>query len=481
MKNKEWPIYYKDNLILGNLESEIGVVTLWTPTKSIMDKIDDNFFCVAGQLYSKEGINYIIRNILARPSLRYLLICGSDLSDSGAALINFFKKGIDKDYNIVNVPFAPIHREIPKNKIETFRRNVKVENLIGINEPQKLIGKIKKYRPANRHFARAQVFPSSVRTEENYLPTDQSVFKVYNRYIGQCWLEILKIIWRFGRIRESFYGNPVREVFNVAVVITDEDSFKPKIFPYFSITKKEIEKYCQSIMSDEKGKEYYSYGERLWGYKGINQVDEVMIPFLKKYPTDRAAIAVTFDLTKDHKAPRSPCLCLVQATTLDEKVNLTAYFRSHDVFSGWILNAFGLRRVQKYITDKLRLKMGTLTIFSNCAHVYDTQWKILEEIVKKYGDKLECLLDPRGYFIIETKDKEIIAKFYSPEGLPLEEFRQDGTRQKAAVSLYQKLVKSNAISLVAHALDIGTELQKAETAVKLGIPYQQDKSLQFKE
>jgi len=480
MNNKEWPIYFKDNLILGNLKSEVGIVTLWTPAKKITDKIDNNLFCLAGQLYSKEGINFIVRNILARPSLRYLVICGADLSGSGQTLLNFFKKGIDKNYNIINIPYAFIHKEIPLAKIASFRKNVKIDNLIGVSDTQKITGRIKRYRPVGRAFARPRIFPSAVPKEAGSFPTDQSVFKIVHQYIGQAWLEILKIVWRFGRTRESFYGNPLREVFNIAAVITEEDSLNPKIFPYFSVTKKEIEKYCRAIMSGEKGDEIYSYGQRLWGYKDINQVDEVIVPFLKKYPTDRAAIAVTFDLTQDHKAPRAPCLCLVQATTLDDKVNLTAYFRSHDLFSGWILNAFGLRRLQKYIAEKLKLKIGTLTIFSNCAHVYDNQWGVVEKIVKKYGEKIECTLDPRGYFIINIENKEIIAKLYSPEGLFLEEFRQDGTIEKAALVLYQKLVASNAVSLIAHAFDLGIELQKAETAIKFGISYQQDKPLSLK-
>ncbi|MFH1551293.1 MAG: thymidylate synthase [bacterium] len=479
MSNKNWPIYFKNNLILGNPKSEVGIVTLWTPTNKIVDKINKNLFCVAGQLYSKDGINFIIRNILANPSIRYLTVCGTDLSGSGKALIDFFKKGVDKDYNIVNVPCSLIHKEIPLGKIQSFRKNVKVDNLIGINDSAKIAGKIKKYKSINKAFSRSQVFPLSFVKDVGSFPTDQSVFKIVRKYNGQAWLEILKIIWRFGRVRDSFYGNPVKEVFNIATVITDENPLNPKLFPYFSITKKDIKKYCESIMNSKRGNEVYTYGERLRGYNGINQVDEAIIPYLKKYPTDRMAVAITFDLTNDHKSSSSPCLCLVQATTLDNKVNLTAYFRSHDLFSGWILNAFGLRHLQKYIAGKLKLKMGTLTIFSNCAHIYDNQWKTVEKIVKKYGEKLECALDPRGYFIINIENKDIVVKLYSPDGLFLEEFRQNGTVKKASMILFDKLVVNNTVSLIAHAFDLGAEIQKAEIAIKLGIPYYQDKPLKF--
>jgi len=230
-------------------------------------------------------------------------------------------------------------------------------------------------------------------------------------------------------------------------------------------------------MNGNKGDEVYTYGERFWNYKGINQVEDVIIPYLKKYPTDRAAIAMMFDLTVDHKASRAPCMCLAQAATLGNKLNLTAYFRSHAIFSGWALNAFGLRRVQKYIAEKLGYSVGTLTIFSNCAHIYDNEWPAAEKIVKEYGANFECALDPRGYFIISIEKKDIVAKHYSPNGKFLEEFRQDGSMPKAAIALYSKLAAANAVSVISHAFDLGVELEKAEIAVKNNLEYIQDKPL----
>ena len=126
MKKNNWPIYSKENLILGNPKSEAALITLWTPTRQITEKLDKNLFSAAGQLYSKSGINYIIRNILANPFIHYLIICGQDLSGSGQALINFFQKGIDSDYNILDADFALIDKEIPKQAIELVRKNVKI-------------------------------------------------------------------------------------------------------------------------------------------------------------------------------------------------------------------------------------------------------------------------------------------------------------------------------------------------------------------
>lgn len=478
-KLAKWPIYFTDNLVQGNPKSEAAIVTLWTPVKNITDKIDSSLFCLAGQLYSKDGVNYILRNILANPKIRYIIVCGRELSESGKALVNFFEKGIDEDYRIIGVESAQIDREISKEAMELIRREIKIENLIGISDAGKILEKLKNYQVIGEPFSEPLVFPEPKKDESQSFPSEESVYTIRNKYIGPAWLEALKLIEKFGSIRDTFYGTRTRGVFGIAAVISEEDSFDPKIFPYMRVSKEEIENYCKYIMSGDKGEEPYSYGQRLWNYKGINQIEEAIIAPLKIDPSDRATLAVIFDFTVDHKAHRlnRPCMCIVHAVVSNGKLNLTAYFRSHSILSGWVLNAFGLRCLQKYIADKTDYPMGTLTIFSNCVHIYENEWKIMEDIVKNYGDNYECFLDPRGYFLISIEEKEIIAKHYSPDGKFLKEYKQDGTVAKPAMAMYNQLLRDNAVSQTAHAFDVGAELQKAEIAVKNGLKYAQDKEL----
>lgn len=478
--NKNWLIYSKNNLIFGDKKSEVGIITLWTPVKQIAEKLDKKLFLAAGQLYSKSGINYIIRNILANPSIRYLIVCGQDLSGSGKALINFFKKGIDENYNITGSNFALIDKEIPRQSLELIRKNVQIKDLIGIREIEKINEELKSCSLIGKPFANPQFFAEHKEEESLSFPAEQSVFKIREEYIGPAWLRILKMILKFGAVNKSWYGNEVREIFNVAAVVSHENPLKPQIFPFLQVSREDIKKYQSSIMKGDKGDEIYNYGERLWNYKGINQIEDVIIPYLKKYPNDRAALAVIFDMIHDHKASRSPCMCLVQATTLKDKLNLTAYFRSHAIFSGWVLNAFGLRQIQRYIAQKLSKKIGLLTIFSNCAHIYKNELPAAKKIVKEYGfRKLNYCLDSRGYFIISVKGQNIVLRHYSPNNQFLQEFQQNGLEEKAAIKMYNKLILAEAVSEISHAFDLGTELQKAEIAIKNGLEYVQDKDLLF--
>src|SRR5680860_305944 len=474
----DWPVCSKENVILGNPKSEIAIATLWTPTKKITEEIGLDAFCIAGQLYSKEGINFIFRNILANPSIRHLIICGTELSGSGQVRVDFFEKGIDENHNVIGNDFAKIHKEIPRESLEMIRKNVTIEKMIGIQDIEKIKKNIATYKPQGKPFAEPRNFAKKEEEKIKYFPTDQSVFKIRGRYVGEVWLEILENILKFGRLNPTWYGGNVKELYNIAAVVTGENADEPKMFPQMQINKTDIENYCAHIMTGEKGDEVYTYGERLWDYKGINQVEDVIIPYLKKYPTDRAALAMMFDLTNDHKAERAPCMTQVQVTTLGDEVNMTAYFRSHAVFSGWALNAFGLRKVQKYIADQLSKKVGTLTIFSNCAHIYDNEWQTAEGVVAKYGNKMKFeAADPRGYFIIRIENETIVVKHYTPDGKFIQEFKQNGKDKNATVKLYRQLLVAKSISEISHAFDLGSEMQKAETAIKLGFKYIQDKEI----
>jgi len=480
-----WPVYFKEKLIIGNPDAEIGIVCLWTPVTAICDQIDKNLFALAGQLYSKEGINYLLRNILANPKIRLLIICGEERIGSGQALMNLIDKGVNPENQIMETEFAQIHQEIPAQAINLFRQNVKYINLIGTYQGNEIIKHLKSSQQQNKPWAEPQIFPEAKIEFDGIMPTDQSVFKIRTKYAGQAWLEILKKIMKFGTIRESFHGNNCKELFNIATVITDEDPTNFKIFPYFQITKDDIKGYLPKFMTGDKGTADYTYGERLWNFPNINdqnfkynQVEDVIIDYLSRYPTDRAAYATILGV-QDHTAKSSPCMTFLQATNVDSKLDLTAYFRSHDIFGGWLLNAFGLRTLQKHIADKLNWPLGNLTIYSNCAHIYDNNWQLAQEIIKKYGQELDCTSDPRGYLIISLDNQEIVAKHVSPNGKFLQEFRQNGLAEKATIKLYNQLVLADVISLIPHALDVGAEIQKAEIAIKQGLNYTQDQPLKF--
>jgi len=114
MKIGNWPIYFRERLQIGNLASCVGIATLWTPVGRILADVPCKNYAVAGQLYTKRGVDFIVRNILANPQIRYLIVCGVERTGSGEALLNF-----------------QITDKTLESSIELVRKNVRVIDLRG--------------------------------------------------------------------------------------------------------------------------------------------------------------------------------------------------------------------------------------------------------------------------------------------------------------------------------------------------------------
>jgi thymidylate synthase len=486
----DWPIYFKDQLILGNPKSEIGLITLWTPKEAIAKGVGQDNFAACGQLYSKEGINYLLRNIFANPKIRHLVICGEDRSKSGEALISLLENGVDGENCIIGSKFAQINKEIPSDRLGLFRKSVTFLNLAGEYNTEKIMSGIKSYSAKGSLWAKPETFPENKVEFEGALPSEGSVYLARGKYAGEVWLEIMKKVMKFGSVRKSRYGNNCREIFNVAAVVTEEDPINPKLFPYFQITINDIESYIPKIMSGERGTAEYTYGERLWNFpqNGLpqkneegnrhNQISHSIISRLEACPTDRTACATVFGVN-DPSSKSPPCMAFLQATIANDKLQLTAYFRSHDIFGGWLLNAFGLRMLQKHIADCLKKSLGNLTIYSNCAHIYDTNWADAQKLIRKYGGTPACSPDPRGYISLSADDRDIVLRHISPQGLQIQELRQNGLEEGASRKLRDEIIARDIISQVSHGIYLGEEIQKAQLAIKKGLSYTQDLPLDF--
>jgi thymidylate synthase len=77
--------------------------------------------------------------------------------------------------------------------------------------------------------------------------------------------------------------------------------------------------------------------------------------------------------------------------------------------------------------------------------------------------------DPRGSFVIVLEPPTIVVRHYTPDGEHLQSFRGERARELS-------LQVAPFVGELSHALYLGQELQKAETAIALGRPelYRQD-------
>jgi tetrahydromethanopterin S-methyltransferase subunit A len=82
--------------------------------------------------------------------------------------------------------------------------------------------------------------------------------------------------------------------------------------------------------------------------------------------------------------------------------------------------------------------------------------------------------DPCGFFVItlDQPAREIVCQHYSADHVPLHE-----VRSQSAERVLLALVRENLVSELSHAGYLGAELGKAETALRLGLRYEQDRAL----
>ncbi len=481
----DWPIYFRDNLTLGEREHPVAICCLWMKQSRLADTLAPSSYSVLGNLYSKDGINYLLRNVLARPTIRAIVLCGPDLTHSGTALLNLAQYGIDENHRVQNAPSssggpsetAQIEKEISREAIDTFRENVQIVNLIGVNDPGTIQAKLRELEGMLAHgaFAEPCVFPRATPAADEF-PAEETGFVVRGDKSVEVWVNVLAAVLAFGRRDLTAYTVQQRELLDVVAVIHDEDSNDLYLPEWLPLTREQLDAYYPQLLTAARPENIaYTYGERLFDFNGRDQI-AAMADELRATRYSRRAVAALWDPGRDPGSADPPCLNLLQARARDGKLYLTAYFRSHDIFRAWLLNAFGLRKLQAELARRIgnQCMLGDLVIISQSAHIYADSWDaaraITREHAREYLKNPRLVRDPRGSFTIRVEGFQIRVDHYSPEGNLLATFTGTNAR-----SLQREL--AFYISRVDHAIYLGAELAKAELALKNGWTYTQDAEL----
>lgn len=485
----DWPVYYKNILRISNLDSPVGIATMWTERDAVIAILKgyEDKFCVVGNLYGQAGITPIIRNVFAKPTIRTIILWGADLSSSGQSLLYFMQNGVDENYQIVGDPKkGMIERNIDKKSLDLFRKSVEVINLKG-KPVTILVDTVKKYSTKDKKpFSKLKIFPVTKPIPKTF-PSEQIGFRVQGETVAQTWLRVLNNIIRYGRPKKTRYTqtNELKEILNLTAVVTDEDPDNIYFPHYLPFSKLELEQYYPQVLTAKKISNIaYTYGQRLRDNQGVDQIEE-MIKLLKSRPFSKKMAAFTADIKVDWNNVNrgdTPCLTMVLGSIQDNKFIFTTHFRSQDMVHGWPRNVFSLRKLQKYIADKAGFKMGQFVMITHSAHIYSDDYDLVEKILEEnyikelgFAPNAHFDFDPRGNVVISVEEhkegkKEIVAKLFAPDGgLILREWRGE-----KAYEVYLQMTDWDYIVIPSHLVYIGTELQRAEYAIEQGKLYHQD-------
>ena len=482
------PLFDDSSLIYGNKSHSTVIICLWSRKEEIAKRVSQENYAALGQLFNAErGVDLVIRTLLANPQISNLVITGADLGKAGKALQAFFEKGFEKNKTItgkdawkVKSEFnAFIGLDIPKEALEELRESIKAET----------IGDISKLNSLNLEK------PKHPRKEHNFLPQKQEFVRMYTseqagfivrgKNVSIAWIKILDHILKFGR-NVSHDSKNFKELLDVVSVIESEQPdnlFFPEFLP---VSRKEFDSFFEQFMHSSLSADKCHYGERMTKYFGLNQLDKAAEK-LSSSLNSRKAVVCLWDAKNDLFSHNSPCITNLWFRVSENKLLLTATIASNEMFKLYPLNAFSLRKIQQQVLDSLNeklskqalcLDLGPLIIVSQSAHIYEADWAKAEETVKKNFSSVHHLrenyFDPRGNFVIYLSQGKIVIEHLSPSNELL--FMFDAL---TAYELWDVLVRENIITNISHAIYIGTELQKAEIALKNGLKYEQDKALDF--
>lgn len=122
------------------------------------------------------------------------------------------------------------------------------------------------------------------------------------------------------------------------------------------------------------------YGDRLFNWRGIDQVSNV-IDLLRRKPTTRqAVIQIIAAEDIDSGETSIPCTCTLQFLQRDGKLHLFVAMRSNDAYLGFPHDVFAFTMLQEIIARTLNTEMGTYIHTVGSFHLYDKN----EEGAKDY-------------------------------------------------------------------------------------------------
>jgi tetrahydromethanopterin S-methyltransferase subunit A len=137
VKVEKWPVL-PGRYTVGNKESCVAVCTL----KDIDIELPKEKVAIYGPCNTENiGIERVVKNIISNPNIRFLILCCEEPKGHfvGQALKALKENGIDENCRIIGAIGAlPFLKNVSKEEIEVFRKQVEIVDLIGCTDLEKI-------------------------------------------------------------------------------------------------------------------------------------------------------------------------------------------------------------------------------------------------------------------------------------------------------------------------------------------------------
>jgi thymidylate synthase len=211
--------------------------------------------------------------------------------------------------------------------------------------------------------------------------------EIIEKTAEKAWKKLLKYVLENGANFKDVNGRICKEALNVVTVVENPENIAKPIEILNSFNKwiyPPIEEIKDSILGKKDiGGYYYNYGARAFNYNGVNQIDDYIIPLLKKDPGQRRAIIVFYGPEKDAMLLKkeTPGMIMMNFNIREKKLHATMVIRSNDLFYGWPANIIQGYFLADYISKELNCPIGKITTISISAHVFEDQFEYIRKII----------------------------------------------------------------------------------------------------
>lgn len=211
-----------------------------------------------------------------------------------------------------------------------------------------------------------------------------------------AWYKTLNEIWYNGEPFKVRYGSERSNTrkLNLSIEITHPES-RPLVDEKAPCDTKYVQWYAlKYLWSGLIEDETYTYGSRL--REPIDQIGEAVGRYLEEQGDRQVTLVIRLpeDIKKllEERKHEPPCLSLIDTEIYNNKLHLTCYFRSWDAYAGLPANIAGIQIFNEALVSEinrkgnLNIETGKLIFHSKNCHIYERQFKIVEELLTPKKD-----------------------------------------------------------------------------------------------
>jgi thymidylate synthase (methanogen type) len=194
---------------------------------------------------------------------------------------------------------------------------------------------------------------------------------------GEAWRKVAKFVMSNGEIVTD--GKELLKEYLHLIVSVEKPLQNDKILKK-SADKKMLEFMERNFLETTPISEWgYSYGSRIFDFRGINQVDEI-VKKLNEKPESKSALISLTDPTQDFKT-HSPCVSVIDFKLRKNILITTAFLKSQDVGKKIYADIMAIGKISKLVADRLNVKSGPLILIIVSAHVYKRDFKKISKLI----------------------------------------------------------------------------------------------------